>query len=790
MSQAWSLVKFGKLAPYTYWYDHAPAGWIFIAGWSILTGGFFTFGSSVEGGRVFMLVLHVASTYFLYSITKKLSKSTLAAATAAILFSISPLGIYYQRRVLLDNIMTFWTLFSLWIIIKPTLKLRQVILSSLAFGIAVLSKENAIFFFPGLLYALWLYSKKEYRRFFLSYWIIISFSLISLYFLYAFLKSELLPTGVLGNTTPHVSLLTTLHDQLSRGNNNPFWSPQGEFYPNLMDWLRQDMVLITLGIATTIINALLAIKIKLFRIPALFSVFFWLFLLRGKLVIVFYITPLLPFLAMNIGLLFQRAIQLFSFHKKLAYQTLATMIIIALATSFYFSDKEYLIKDETTPQLQTIAWVKQNIPSNARIVIDDALYVDLHDRKTPDETVYPYADWAWKIEKDPDVYKSSLQDDWKNIQYITLSHEILKQIKDYEFPLTKKALDHSVQLVDFANTSSSYRNISQYLSTNGDWMSVYKVIDKDKILLQTAWTSYKSHYIHSYGQVVDPLTGQTSSSLQAETMLKAAWIGDRSTFDGVYSWTKDHFGYRGDHVFSRLWGAKNGKETVLDSESSSYADETIAYSLIVAYQKWHQSSYLTDAKNILSDIWKKEVTTRDGNYILVRGSDGLKNGTRVDLRSIQPAMLRTFATVDSNHPWNTVADDSYVLLDSLQGSNSASQLPEEINLDSGITQVQNGEKPLNISQLIIALDLDKKLLTNKKAQPEIATIASNYTITGTSAEPLVLTDTAKAKTAYSQNIVSKFNEQTGIFGKISDISLQNTDWFVAALYTNDLPPTQ
>src|ERR1700733_13215182 len=44
MSQAWSLLKLGKLEPYTYWYDHAPAGWMFIALWTLVSGGFFTFG--------------------------------------------------------------------------------------------------------------------------------------------------------------------------------------------------------------------------------------------------------------------------------------------------------------------------------------------------------------------------------------------------------------------------------------------------------------------------------------------------------------------------------------------------------------------------------------------------------------------------------------------------------------------------------------------------------------------------------------------------------------------------
>src|SRR5437899_7066958 len=31
MSQAWAIVKEGQLTPYTYWYDHAPVGWIQIA---------------------------------------------------------------------------------------------------------------------------------------------------------------------------------------------------------------------------------------------------------------------------------------------------------------------------------------------------------------------------------------------------------------------------------------------------------------------------------------------------------------------------------------------------------------------------------------------------------------------------------------------------------------------------------------------------------------------------------------------------------------------------------------
>src|SRR6266545_2672094 len=38
VSQAWAVVTLGRLAPYTYWYDHAPGGWVQIAAWTTLTG--------------------------------------------------------------------------------------------------------------------------------------------------------------------------------------------------------------------------------------------------------------------------------------------------------------------------------------------------------------------------------------------------------------------------------------------------------------------------------------------------------------------------------------------------------------------------------------------------------------------------------------------------------------------------------------------------------------------------------------------------------------------------------
>src|SRR5215475_12965135 len=112
-SQAWAILREGQLSPYTYVYDHVPGGWILLAAWMALSGGPHAFGSAVDSGRVLMLLLHVASLLMLYRIARKLGCGVLTSTLATLVFTLSPLALGYQRRLLLDNIMLFWCLLSL-----------------------------------------------------------------------------------------------------------------------------------------------------------------------------------------------------------------------------------------------------------------------------------------------------------------------------------------------------------------------------------------------------------------------------------------------------------------------------------------------------------------------------------------------------------------------------------------------------------------------------------------------------------------------------------------------------
>src|ERR1700737_3224778 len=115
IQQAWSVLREASLSPYTYFYDHAPVGWLVIAGWvAILPSQFQTFGNAIDTGRALMLVVHVTSTFLLYRVTARVSGRKAAAVLTAFLLNGSPLAIFYQRQVLLDNLMVMWLLLALY----------------------------------------------------------------------------------------------------------------------------------------------------------------------------------------------------------------------------------------------------------------------------------------------------------------------------------------------------------------------------------------------------------------------------------------------------------------------------------------------------------------------------------------------------------------------------------------------------------------------------------------------------------------------------------------------------
>jgi len=432
LEQAWAVLREGQLAPYSYFYDHAPAGWLLIAAWEfILPGHFDAFGMAMNSGRVFMVILDVLSTVLLYRVALRFTNSHYAAIATALVFNLSPLGIYYQRMVLLDNIMVFWMLLCLDLLLLPNRRLTSVLAAGFVFGVAILTKENALFFAPVVGYMLYHQVRDTYRaRFSLVGFSVCTMMLVSLYPLYAILKGELLPSP----TGAHVSMLSTLAWQMGR-HGGSILDPSSQFWAFFWaKWWQKDPLIIVVGFVATLVNLLIGLgdrsRNRNFLVVSALSLFFILYLARGSVIIDFYVVPLLPLFALNVGLL----LWWFAQRQPRGGAAMASLALVALLGGFVgLSHDEYFV-NQTQLQFDQLEFIRQNIPPDAQVLIDDDLWVDLHE-PSGNDPVYPYANSHWKIASDPAIQDRLLHNKWQNLDYLVMSNQL-----DYIFQLNNEQL--------------------------------------------------------------------------------------------------------------------------------------------------------------------------------------------------------------------------------------------------------------------------------------------------------------------------------------------------------------
>src|SRR5947209_112375 len=293
MSSAWAILH-GMIEPYPYGYGHPPLGWIQIAAWVQLTGGFFTFGNALNTGRVLMLFYALGSSLLVYLVIRRLEGSRSAALLAMIIFSLSPLSIVYQRQVFLDNIGTFWLLLSLYLLVISNSRLLYIVLAGMCFGIALLSKEIFVLFIPAMIYALWLHTTRFQRKFALVAFTYTIISIGSEFVLLAVLKGELLPAGLLPwDHHPHLSMFDTFLQQAQRSQS------EGSFAVSWAEWTGNDSLLIAFGVGATLMNLIAGWWKRKLLLLGLFAASYWVLLLRGGVIFPFYLIPMLPLIAFN-----------------------------------------------------------------------------------------------------------------------------------------------------------------------------------------------------------------------------------------------------------------------------------------------------------------------------------------------------------------------------------------------------------------------------------------------------------------------------------------------------------
>ncbi len=475
MANAWAAVH-GMLQPYAYRYDHPPIGWMQIALWVQATGGFFTFNNAVNSGRVLMLLYVLGSSLLVYLIARRLSGNRIIASIALLIFSLSPLSILYQRQVLLDNIGTFWLLLALYLLVASNSRLLYIVPSAVSFGMAILSKEIFLIFMPVMLYTVWLNTTTFQRKFGMVVFTYIVISLSSVFLLLAVLKGELFPPGVLPwDHHPHLSLIGTLFTQVQRG------QQQGSLISSWQTWLEIDPLLIIVSSIAIVINLIGGWKHRQQRLLALYAVSFMVLLARGGIVFPYYIIPLLPFMALNIVVAGQTVFSWIGNYRNvkkersfiIASAILAVIFIGAIIPyNVLYTAPMYTLHPAST-QEDALLWIRENVPHNDVLIINNYLYTDLHEEGgagVANGATYPYAHFYLNAAYDPSLHDGLLQNNWKNIDYIVVDQDMLNSIKTLGGPmlLMDRALHHAILRKEFR--ANSYGGQAQEI------IQIYQVI--------------------------------------------------------------------------------------------------------------------------------------------------------------------------------------------------------------------------------------------------------------------------------------------------------------------------
>lgn len=432
----------------------------------------------------------------------------------------------------------------------------------------MLIKESAIFFLPVLIFAVYTLSSEHHTRFARGMWLFGALATISLYPLYAALRGELIDLSLsspLNGEDTGVTLLGAVLWQLARGGGAP-WDPQNDFFRALTDtWLRHDPWLLGLGLAAVIWNLVKGDGRG--RVVALLGLTAWLSLARGAQVLDFYVIVLLPLMALNVGLAaagIAAAVR--------APALLPVMLVVAAAIGYVnlSGQSQIFTLDLTTTQRQALAWVRDHVPSNAQIIIDDDLWVDLRDGPEG-EPSFPGAHSHWKVANDPAVYRDLFDNDWRNIDYLVMTPGLEEIFAEQQDKLPYLAYSRSTPVARF-NVGDAAIEIRRVNNAN--------IAVKDTIA--ATYESFKSSHV-SEGQV-RASGGYTDARDQVGAMLMAVWMDDQQTFDDLWGWAQ-----------LRLQGESgmllNSNEPGVAPRTFADVNADAALALLLAERRWDDASY-------------------------------------------------------------------------------------------------------------------------------------------------------------------------------------------------------
>jgi hypothetical protein len=320
---------------------------------------------------------------------------------------------------------------------------------------AFLTHVAALFFFPAILYVVIKHSHISHRRFVLAFWLGIVFCLSFGFPLHAMLKDELLPAGsLIGGSHPHVSLYGTQAAQLERASLQDFLHGEDGFVFNLNRWTSpveaaSDFGLIAAGAFSIALVLVFALSNLQVRPLAMLTAFYGLHLVTLKRLFDPDIIPLLPLLAVNIGIAVQAMTRLVGKYapQNIMRYPLSAILAISVAGMFGWTNIHRLdlyTTDQTSLQFDAVRWLSQHVPRESLVVTDNYALLDL--RRS-----LPNAHYYWVVDEDPQVRNEIMKDNWCNIDYLLTTPQMLEDTDRNRLRLISTAYRNSTSIRFYEN---------------------------------------------------------------------------------------------------------------------------------------------------------------------------------------------------------------------------------------------------------------------------------------------------------------------------------------------------
>jgi hypothetical protein len=465
LSQAWSLQYQQALSPYSYIYDHAPAGWIQLSLWSMLTNGFNRYDSAIGFGNECMLLAKLASSALLFALARRLQFSRWGAAGAVLVLGLCPLELMYSRWTFLDNLVTPWLLLAFVLAASPRRSISAATGAALSFAMAALTKETALVMLPALVWAMVQNLDRRNRPQVIA---VAGFSgvlLMAMYPLYALYKGELF------ERPGQNSLLGTAKWQLvERESSGSLLDPSSPTAHMVGQWLGTDRWLLLAGLVAIPI-ALLARRLR----PAvLVLVLQWLVLVRGGYVPFMQVVNLMPWSALvAVG-----AVEIVAGNRRLATfrplasgrrsgrplprlraltTGLAAVCLAAVLVGSWTPTLRHMLQVRQEPPLWSATqWLANNVPRDRVLVVHDSIWTDLVHYYGFD----PQPIIVYKLDTDPAV-----REKLRRIDYLVLPNWYYATPAGVaKYPTVTEARKHAVAVARFGSGDDGVRiyRVSRY----------------------------------------------------------------------------------------------------------------------------------------------------------------------------------------------------------------------------------------------------------------------------------------------------------------------------------------